>query len=77
MCYLIIHIIGTIVSIVVSIRSFTKDFDMTLQDLIIYVTLSILFSWVVVFATLIVDYGDKVIIKKRKWKILMKWLLTS
>lgn len=64
MCYLIIHIIGTIVAIVVYIWSHTKYFDMTLKDLIVCVTLSILFSWIVVFATLLVDYGDKVIIKK-------------
>lgn len=66
MCYLIIHVIGTIVAIVVSIRSLTKYFDMTLQDLALYVMLSILFSWITVLALVFSEYGDKVIIKKRK-----------
>ena len=66
MCYLIIHVIGAIVAIVASIRSLTKYFDMTLQDLALYVMLSILFSWVTFVAIVFSEYGDKVIIKKRK-----------
>ena len=66
MCYLIIHVIGTIVAIVASIRSLTKYFDMTLQDLALYVVLSILFSWITVLALVFSEYGDTVIIKKRK-----------
>ena len=66
MCYLIIHVIGAIVAIVASIRSLTKYFDMTLQDLALYVVLSILFSWITVLALVFSEYGDEVIIKKRK-----------
>ena len=66
MCYLIIHVIGAIVAIVASIRSLTKYFDMTLQDFALYVMLSILFSWVTFVAIVFSEYGDKVIIKKRK-----------
>ena len=64
--YLIIHIIGTIVGIVACIWSCTKDSDLTLEDLTLQVLLSILFSWIVVFAILHSDYGNRVIIKKRK-----------
>ena len=66
MCYLIIHVIGTIVAIVASIWSLTKYYDMTLQDLALYVMLSILFSWISVLALVFLEYGNKVIIKKRK-----------
>lgn len=64
--YLIVHIIGAIVAMVLFVWSFTKDHDITLYDLILFVLLSTLFSWVTALAIFLVDSGDMVIIKKRK-----------
>lgn len=64
--YLIIHIIGAIVALAMSIWSWTKKFDLTLECLLIYTTLSILFSWITALSILICDNSDKVIIRRRK-----------
>lgn len=65
-CLITIHIIGAIVAMAIFIWSWTKEFDLTLEYLVIYITFSILFSWITALVILICNNSDKVIIKRRK-----------
>lgn len=66
MTFLIIYIIGVIVSIAINIYAYYKDNeDITLGDMIMFIGMSI-FSWIIVLIIGVICFGDIVIIHKKK-----------
>lgn len=66
MTFLVIYIIGVIVSIAINIYAYYKDNeDITLGDMIMFIGMSI-FSWITVIIIFAICFGDVVIIHKKK-----------
>lgn len=64
--YLIIHLIGTIIGIIVHIHTASKEHDITLEELTLISLLCILFSWIFIAGFYLECYHDKVIFKKKE-----------